>query len=535
MPSTRRDFLKDAAAVSFIAAVPSVVSRADNAMAQQSQDNTMSLQSRNKKTAFDLGLPGFVAGVVRNGNLEMVQTDGFADLEKRTPMTRDHIFYVASLTKTFTAVMVMQYVQEKKISLNDYLLDYPFLTVGLTPNRLRDPNIRLKHPLSHTSQGTPGESFVYSGNRYNFMYGVFEKMSGNTRHYDACAHEFKTRIADPLDLGSTLSGYPADRSDPRIQRIVNTYLLDKTHPKPSVDAGAPGATTQYPATGLLTTVDDLAKYTIALDEDTLLTDESYSAMTEPFALNDGRKSPYGLGWSTQVIGGEPVHWAYGYGDSYSALLVRVPNRKVSFILLCNSGIASAPFLLGYGNLLTSPFAVNFFRHVLPGTIQDADDVYAQCFLEHYTAGLDRNSTDAPRRLLTRLKTEQPERFRKSDRALIYLLSELADPSLDQEMENLVKAHEESGDFHPDVELAIANYYKRAGAEGQYLAWLHRIADRPGYGEEKATREACVQLGTALLEKGQEAGRRYLWMAVEYGQHAGSNTASLEDIVGKMRR
>jgi CubicO group peptidase (beta-lactamase class C family) len=526
MPSTRRDFLKGAAAVSLLAASPSSVS---------GENDAMSLQSRTKKTAFDLGLPGFVAGVVRGGRLDMVQAEGFADLEKRTPMRQDHIFYVASLTKTFTAVMIMQYVQEKKVSLDDYLLDYPFLSVGLTPNRLLDPNTRLKHFLSHTSEGTPGESFVYSGNRYNFVYGVFEKMSDNTHHYDACAQEFKKRIADPLRLSSTLSGYPVDRTDLRIPRIVNAYLLDKTHTKPTVDAGAPGGTTHFPATGLLTTVGDLARYTTALDENDLLKRESYAAMTEPFVLNDGRKSRYGLGWSTQVIGGQPVHWHYGYGDSYSALLIRVPRQKVSFILLCNSGAASAPFFLGYGNLLTSPFAVNFLRDVFPDAIYDTDDMYAQAFLQHYTASLAGSGTDATQRLLTRLKTGEPERFTKSDRSLIYLLSELSDSSLDQEMEKLVKAYDESGDFHPEIELAISSFYQRAGTQDKYLARLHRIADRPGYGEEQATREACVQLGTALLEKGQEAGRKYLWMAVQYGQFSGSNPASLENLVTKMHR
>jgi len=416
--------------------------------------------------ALDLGLPGFVAGVVRDGRLDMVQAEGFADLEKRTPMRRDHIFYVASLTKTFTAVMMMQYVQEKKISLDDYLLDYPFLSVGLTPNRLLTPNSRLRHFLSHTSEGTPGDNFVYSGNRYNFVYGVFEEISGNTHHYDACAQEFKKRIAVPLGLNSTLSGYPIDRTDPRIPRIVNTYLLDKTHPKPTIDTGAPSATTHFPSTGLLSTVDDLAKYMTALDQITLLTQESNSAMTQPFTLNDGRKSPYGLGWSTQVIGGEPVHWAYGYGDSYSALLIRVPRKKMSFILLCNSDAASSPFFLGYGNLLTSPFAVNFLRDALPGVIRDVDDVYARAFLQHYTAALAGSSSDAPHRLLTQLKAEDPERFRKSDRSLIYLLSELSDPSLDQEMESLVKAFDASGDFHPDIELAIANFYQ---------GWARRIS------------------------------------------------------------
>ena len=121
-----------------------------------------------------------------------------------------------------------------------------------------------------------------------------------------------------------------------------------------MDAGAPGATTHFPATGLLTTVDDLAKYMIALDENALLTPESYLHMTQPFVLNDGRHSPYGLGWSTQVIGGQSVHWHYGYGDSFSALLIRVPEKKASFILLANTGAASAPSFLGYGNVLTSP-------------------------------------------------------------------------------------------------------------------------------------------------------------------------------------
>src|SRR6476659_4106798 len=88
-----------------------------------------SLRSRIRQSAELLGLPGFVAGVVRDGKLSLVQAEGFADLENRTPMRQDHIFFLASLTKTFIAVMMMQYVQEKKISLEDY----PFLSVGNTP------------------------------------------------------------------------------------------------------------------------------------------------------------------------------------------------------------------------------------------------------------------------------------------------------------------------------------------------------------------------------------------------------------------
>lgn len=525
MPSSRRDFLKHAATVSCLAASPSIFGETNDALP---------LQAQIKTTALELGLPGFVAGVVQNGKLKMVQAEGFANLEKQTPMSREHIFYVASLTKTFTAVTMMQYVQEKKVSLDDYLLDYPFLSVGLTPDRLVYPNIRLKHVLSHTSEGMPGDNFVYNGNRYNFVYGVFEKMSGNTHHYDACAQEFRKRIGAPLNLSSTLSGYPVDKTDPRIPRIVTTYLLDKAHPNATVDAGASGATTHFPATGLLTTVDDLAKYMIALDQNTLLTPESYVDMTQPFVLNDGRHSPYGLGWSTQVIGGQSVHWHYGYGDSFSALLIRIPKKNTSFILLSNTGAASAPFFLGYGNLLSSPFAVHFLRNAIPNAIHSTDDVYAQVFLQHYTAILSGRNTDAPGRSLARLKSAEPERFRKSDRSMIYVLSELSDSSFDKEMEQLVKAFDESGDFHPEIELAIANYYKKVGERDKYLSRLHQIADRPGYGEQYATREACVGLGSSLLRKGQvEAGRKYLWMAVQYGKISGANAASLDNLVAKM--
>src|SRR5438874_5693775 len=123
MPMARRSFVKLAAAAPFFATRPVLG-------AELSADD--SLRSNIRQSAGLLGLPGFVAGVVRDGKLSLVQDEGFADLESRTPMRQDHIFYLASLTKTFTAVMMMQFVQEKRISLDDYVLDYPFLSVGLT-------------------------------------------------------------------------------------------------------------------------------------------------------------------------------------------------------------------------------------------------------------------------------------------------------------------------------------------------------------------------------------------------------------------
>ena len=526
MPVTRRNLVKLAAAAPLFATrpVPGAQLAADD-----------SLRSDLQASAGRLGLPGFVAGVVRDGKLSLVQASGFADLESRTPMRQEHIFYVASLTKTFTAVMMMQYVQEKKISLDDYVLDYPFLTVGLTPDRLVDPDVKLKHVISHTSEGKPGDNFLYNGNRYNFVYGVFEKFSGNTNHYQACAQEFRKRVEEPLGLTSTLPGYPADIKDPRIPRITTPYFLDSKHKAATRDRGATGSTTLFPATGLLSTVDDLSKYMIALDENVLLSSESYAHLTTPYTLNDGRLSPYGLGWSTQKVGGHAVHWHYGYGDSYSALLVRLPGKETSFIFLSNTGAASAPFLLGYGNLLTSPFAVAFLDSALPGLLSTADRDVSRMFLVRYTeTALGRNQGEA-KSILSRLRSTVPARFHQSDWAMICLLSGLSDPAFSGEMGTLVKAYREVGAFHPEISLAIADYYGKTGEPAKRDVFLRQIADRTGYGEQRPTRDACVRLGAELLRSGKtEEGRKYIWMAAQYAKTSGENMESQERIVQNLK-
>jgi CubicO group peptidase (beta-lactamase class C family) len=526
MTMTRRSFVKLAATAPLVATIPALGERS-------TADD--SLRSDLRRSASLLGLPGFVAGVVRDGKLSFVHADGFADLESQTPMRQDHIFFLASLTKTFTAVMMMQYVQEKKVSLNDYVLDYPFLSFGFTPDRLFDPNVKLKHVLSHTSEGKPGDNFVYNGGRYNFVYGVFEKVSGNTRQYQAVAQELRKRVEEPLGLTSTLPGYPTDAKDPRIPRVVTSYALDWGRKILKKDTGVFGATTLFPAAGLLSTVDDLAKYMIALDQNVLISPESYTHLTTPFTLNDGRLSQYGLGWSTQKVSGHAVHWHYGFDDPYSALLVRLPEKKTSFIFLSNTGAASAPFLMGWGgNVLTSSFAVAFLDSVLPGALSGADKDYSKAFLVRYTeTALGRNPGEA-KSLLGKLRSSEPARFHRNDRVLIALLSDLSDPAFLGEMDSLARAYREAGDFHPDISLAIANYYDKTGDPAKRDDFLRQTADHMGY-EGGAPRDACARLGAELLRSGKtEEGRKYLWRLVREAQARGEKVEAQERLVQALK-
>jgi CubicO group peptidase (beta-lactamase class C family) len=446
--------------------------------------------------AASLKIPGLAVAVVENGKVSFVQTEGFADLEGKVPVRRDHIFPVASLTKTFAAVTLMQYAQEGKISMDDYVLDYPFLSIGLSPDRLPNPNVQLKHVISHTSEGVPGSNFIYNGNRYNFVYGVFEKISGNTKHYDAFAEEVKKRIIQPLGMKDTLCGYvPNDR-------IVSTYKWDVPQQQYAVDKDLKSQNTLFPSAGLLTTLDDLAAYSNALDQNTILNAASYQKMTAPFTEH------YGMGWATQEVGGKQVHWHYGYGDSYAAMIIRVPQDKLTFILLSNGVPASEAFTLGYGNVLNSVFAQAFFKSMFNTPL---DNTLSEALLQYYT---EQKYNAAPGKV-----EELVSKIQKPELSFINLLASLDDPRLKAQTEKAITAYQASKWFHPDIHWAVADWYARSGNQHSALIWYHLLADSEGYNEQSGVNKACSALGAYYMKVGQTAkGRIYLWRKALYACH-----------------
>jgi hypothetical protein len=102
------------------------------------------------------------------------------------------------------------------------------------------------------------------------------------------------------------------------------------------------------------------------------------------------------------------------------------------------------------------------------------------------------------------------------------------------MDSLVEAYRGAGDFHPDISLAIANYYGKTGEPAKRDVFLRQIADRMGY-EGGATRDACVRLGAELLRTGKtEEGRKYLWRAIRDAQTKGENVESQERLVQALK-
>src|SRR6185436_9293896 len=97
-------------------------------------------------------LPGVAVGVYRYGKPVEIVTLGYSNVRKKTPVTRDTVFPICSITKQFTAAAALLLVQDGKMRLDDpvskYLTGFPPSWSGVTIRRL----------LSHTS-GVPDRLF----------------------------------------------------------------------------------------------------------------------------------------------------------------------------------------------------------------------------------------------------------------------------------------------------------------------------------------------------------------------------------------
>src|SRR5579875_740070 len=150
-------------------------------------------------------IPGVVVAIRFEDQLLLSKGYGFADLEKRIPMTPHHIFRIASHSKTFTATAIMQLVEQGKLRLDDRMGSYiPWLqnrvaeaTIRQVLNHaagiIRDGNDADFWQLDHAFPDLPGlrqlvedggdvlapnDTFKYSNIGYSLLGLVIEAASG---------------------------------------------------------------------------------------------------------------------------------------------------------------------------------------------------------------------------------------------------------------------------------------------------------------------------------------------------------------------
>jgi CubicO group peptidase (beta-lactamase class C family) len=133
-------------------------------------------------------IPAISVAIVADQHITWSKGYGTADLATGRLASDTTTYHFASLTKPFAAAILLQLVDEGKITLDDPVADY-----GIA---LNGPGvIRIRHLLSHTSIGTPGTVYRYDGNRFGLLDAVITRATGTS-----FAVELQRRLLQPLSL-----------------------------------------------------------------------------------------------------------------------------------------------------------------------------------------------------------------------------------------------------------------------------------------------------------------------------------------------
>jgi len=153
------------------------------------------------------------------------------------------------------------------------------------------------------------------------------------------------------------------RFDTVVKSLAQPYALDREFKITKIS---------YPqsfsvSAGLISTVLDMAKYDIAIDQNKFLTKETQQLAFTPAVSTKGESLPYGLGWFTQNYKGTKLLWHYGYWTGNSSFILKVPEQNITFIIMANSDNLSRPTNLGAGDALSSPVGMAFLKtFIFPG-------------------------------------------------------------------------------------------------------------------------------------------------------------------------
>ena len=296
----------------------------------------------------DLQIPGMSAAIASGQRIVWARGFGFADQEDSVPAADTTSYHLASVTKTFASTIVMQLVEAGQLDLETPVADF-----GI---ELASPGVvRVKHLLTHTSEGDPGSTYAYNGDRFGLLDQVILRASG-----ESFGQRLARLVLGPLHLAHTAPNIlnPASFSLAGLDReafdgnLAQGYASDGRTRVP------------YPryfgtAAGLIASAPDVARYSTAIDRNAFLRSETQARVFTSTVSTRGDTLPYALGWFVQRVRGVRLQWHYGYWIGNSSLIIRVPDRGLVFVLLANSDGLSRNTPLGGGDLLSSPAARMF--------------------------------------------------------------------------------------------------------------------------------------------------------------------------------
>jgi CubicO group peptidase (beta-lactamase class C family) len=306
--------------------------------------------------------------VAEKGRIQYEQAFGYRDFAKQIPLGRNDVFELASVSKQFTAMVIMMLKEKGLLQYDDLLekyIDIPY------------KGITIRHLLTHTSglpdyqevmdqhwdkskvagnpdiieylnkyappkMFEPGAKYTYSNTGYVMLASVAEKASG--RDFIAFCNK---EIFQKLGMSNTGLRTLAEKAAVPNFALGHIYVTSKNRyvradSFPSSDYTIWLGNRKGP--GRISSIaEDLLKWDQALYTNKLIKQQTLEDAFTPMTLTDGKVSNYGFGWVIVAPkdGVGRIVWHNGDNPGYKTQIIRFIDKKRTLIILCNN--ASSQF------------------------------------------------------------------------------------------------------------------------------------------------------------------------------------------------
>lgn len=303
--------------------------------------------------------PGVIVGVARQGAIVHARGYGLANLEHGIPLTAGTISESGSVAKQFTAAAVVLLAVRGRIDLDApvrrHLTELPEVMAAITPRMLlsHTSGIRDIHGLfdllgrpsysaMHTNDEAlrviarqralnfaPGAEHVYSNGGYIVAAELVERVTKQSLNAFCTEHLFRPRGMTDTRWRDDFTAVIPQRATGYAPRPAGGWRIDLPYSN-LIGNG-----------GLLTTVGDLLRWTMSLDEATGEWGRVVRELQTPPRLSDGRPLVYGLGLTVETAGGLEEIAHGGATSGFRTYLTRYPARGTAIAVLSNAANCNA--------------------------------------------------------------------------------------------------------------------------------------------------------------------------------------------------
>ncbi|RLJ33182.1 CubicO group peptidase (beta-lactamase class C family) [Chryseobacterium sp. 7] len=269
--------------------------------------------------------------VAQKGKVQYLKTNGYRNFEKKIPLKADDQFEIMSNSKQITAVLILQAAEQGKLNLHTPIKKYlPSLTQTWADT------VTIHHLLNHTHGITDkekpsvfkaGSQFKYGNLSYMMLGEILKNTTGKsfTELANSLFKKLKmnyTFVYNTKNKQSPVPGYMNENN--QFEIVKESFLNDNI----------------VPAAGIISTVQDLAKWDQALFKGKLLSPEFQKQMLTPSTSSQHNvfgKESMGFGYNVRFIkeAGLDYYAVTGLGDGFTCLNVYFPSTDTTLIILEN--------------------------------------------------------------------------------------------------------------------------------------------------------------------------------------------------------